>query len=103
MHELNHEMFGSVTHIIAKVSKHMIGVSKHMFGNVTYYEKLVETLIKKYCDCLVSYIYSFMFYRPNGDILHQCVTKLVQLAKMVINDICDNAFSLIVPISKQRG
>ena len=51
MHELNHEMFGSVTHIIAKVSKHMIGVSKHMFGNVTYYEKLVETLIKKYCEC----------------------------------------------------
>ena len=52
MHELNHEMFGSVTHIIAKVSKHMIGVSKHMFGNVTYYEKLVETLIKKYCECI---------------------------------------------------
>ena len=50
MHELNHEMFGSVTHIIAKVSKHMIGVSKHMFGNVTYYEKLVETFIKKYCE-----------------------------------------------------
>ena len=43
MHELNHEMFGSVTHIIAKVSK-------HMFGNVTYYEKLVETLIKKYSE-----------------------------------------------------
>ena len=57
MHELNHEMFGSVTHIIAKVSKHMIGVSKHMFGNVTYYEKLVETLIKKYCECLPRNIY----------------------------------------------
>ena len=53
MHELNHEMFGSVTHIIAKVSKHMIGVSKHMFGNVTYYEKLVETLIKKYCESVL--------------------------------------------------
>ena len=53
MHELNHEMFGSVTYIIAKVSKHMIGVSKHMFGNVTYCEKLVETLIKKYDDCVL--------------------------------------------------
>ena len=62
MHELNHEMFGSVTHIIAKVSKHMIGVSKHMFGNVTYYEKLVETLIKKYCDGLLLAKYLDMSY-----------------------------------------
>ena len=25
----------------------------HMFGNVTYDEKLVETFIKKYCDWLI--------------------------------------------------
>ena len=53
----------------------MIGVSKHMFDNVTYYEKLVETLIKKYCDWAHRELH-FDFMSLASDFLHQKKKKV---------------------------